>query len=129
MILTMITMANPMTKTTTMMVMASLTLKMRTIPTLTTKMTNCKVFPFPPEIIQFRMIHLCQRRKVNRVSVISVLRGCLAVAVTDLASFPRRTKYQMKISSGVGGGEEKTIAPSTIVTDRFPVASVIFLIF
>ena len=59
MILTMITMANPMTKTTTMMVMASLTLKMRTIPTLTTKTTNCKVFPFPPEIIfQFEMIHL-----------------------------------------------------------------------
>ena len=42
----------------TMMVMVSLTLKMRTIPTLTTKMTNCKVFPFPPEIIQFQMIHL-----------------------------------------------------------------------
>merc|ERR1711934_826710 len=52
-------MANPVTKTMTMMVMASLTLKMRTIPTLTTKMTNCKVFPFPPEIIfQFEMIHL-----------------------------------------------------------------------
>merc|ERR1719464_1630591 len=51
--------ANPMTKTTTMMVMASLTLRMRTIPTLTTKTTNCKVFPFPPEIIQFDlMIHL-----------------------------------------------------------------------
>merc|ERR1712051_860393 len=43
----------------TMMVMASLTLKTRTIPTLTTKTTNCKVFPFPPEIIfQFEMIHL-----------------------------------------------------------------------
>ena len=39
-------------------VMASLTLKMRTIPTLTMKTTNCKVFPFPPEIIQFEMIHL-----------------------------------------------------------------------
>ena len=40
------------------MVMASLTLKMRTIPTLTMKTTNCKLFPFPPEIIQFEMIHL-----------------------------------------------------------------------